>query len=293
MNWPDYLIKKVTLGDKNYPKILKKIDEPPRKLYYRGSLTGGLFKKSLAVVGSRKMTRYGVEAIERLVSGLVGEGVTIISGFMYGVDTAAHKKCLEYGGKTVAVFGSGLDVCYPPENGGLYTRILENGGVVLSEYPPKAKPQLWTFPQRNRIVAGLATLGVLLVEAGEKSGSQITANFAKKYGRRVFAVPGPITSTASAGTNALIKDGLADLVTSAADILGKKVKQPGLPFELTGQEKKIFQALLAEPSTVDELSAATGVNVVELGKTLSLMSLKGVVTESAGKFYPSPSKLYN
>jgi len=287
MNWADYPIKKVDIGDKKYPKLLAKIDKPPKRLFYRGRLSGSLFKKSLAVVGSRKMTRYGTEVVDKLVSELVAQGVTIISGFMYGVDTAAHKKCLEHGGQTVAVFGSGLNVCYPPENKGLYRQILASEGVILSEYPPETKPQLWTFPQRNRIVAGLATLGVLVIEGGEKSGSLITANFAKKYGRRVFAVPGPIISTASVGTNNLIKNGSASLVTSAADILGKKIKQPGLPFELDRLENKIYQALLAEPSTIDELSATTGINIVELAKTLSLMSLKGVVTESAGKFYPA------
>ena len=287
MNWSDYPIKQVRIGDKNYPKILAKIDKPPVKLYYRGKLAKSLFSKSIAVVGSRKMTRYGVEAVDFLVSVLVGYGVTVISGFMYGVDTTAHKKCLEHQGRTVAVFGSGLDICYPPENDKLYGEILEGGGAVISEYPPDAKPQLWTFPQRNRIVAALSTLGVLVIEGGEKSGSLITANFAKKYGRRVFAVPGPITSTASAGPNKLIRDGLAELVTSAADILGKKITQSALPFELKPLEKKIYQALLIESSTVDELVVAVGANVVELGKTLSLMSLKGAVTESAGKFYPT------
>jgi DNA processing protein len=287
MNWADYPIKETKNGDKNYPEILAKIDKAPKKLYYRGSLTNSLFKKSLAVVGSRKMTRYGMEVIDKLVSGLVGQKVTIISGFMYGVDTLAHKKCLEYGGTTVAVFGSGLDICYPPENKKLYDEILANGGAVLSEYRPDMKPQLWTFPQRNRIVAGLAALGVLVIEGGEKSGSLITANFAKKYGRKVYAVPGPITSTASAGTNMLIKEGVAELVAGASDILGKKIKQEPLPFELEPFEKKIYKALLAEPSTVDELAAAVGANVVELNKALSLMSLKGAITESAGKFYPT------
>ena len=283
----EYSIKAVEIEDNKYPKILTKIKKPPTKLYYRGKWQRGLFKKSLAVVGARKMTKYGAEVIDRFLASFSTHGVVIVSGFMYGVDTLAHQKALEYGLPTVAVFGCGLDICYPPENKKLYGQILAAGGVALSEYQPNAKPQLWTFPQRNRIVAGLASLGVLVVEAGEKSGSLITAKYAKKFGHSVFAVPGPITSIQSAGTNALIKKGEAKLVTKPEDILGVKLKKKTSLPDLTPKERRIYEELNREPLTVDELALSLGLTVAEVSETLTLMTIAGKITESAGKFYPT------
>lgn len=282
--WP---IQKTNLGDKNYPAILREVKKAPKSLFYRGNSRQSLFIKSLAVVGTRRMTRYGRQVADRLIGSLVSEKVTIVSGFMYGVDSEAHQKCLEYGGQTVAVLGGGLNIIYPPENEKLYQQILDTNGVIFSEYEPEQKPQLWTFPQRNRIVAGLASLGVLVVEAGEKSGSLITARLAKQQGKKVFAVPGPITSTTAAGTNQLIKTHQAKMVTSAEDILGKKMATPSLfdTTKLTTLEKKIFEALQTEPLTADELARITGQNITKLGQTLSLMSLKGFIAETAGKFF--------
>lgn len=288
MNWQKSPIQTVSLKDKSYPKILTKITKPPRKLFYRGFLKNELFKKSLAIVGSRRMTRYGQEVLERFVPELASGGVTIISGFMYGVDTQAHKLAVEAGGRTVAVFGSGVNICYPPENNDLYTKILEKGGV-LSEYKPDQKAQLWMFSRRNRIVAGLASLGVLIIEAAEGSGSLITARFAQEQKKLVFAVPGPITSTASAGTNLLIKEGFAKMVTQPSDIvLVSKPSASGARRKLPPLEQKIYDFLSREPATADEIAAALDENIVALTQTLSLMSLKGVVTEVAGKFYFNP-----
>lgn len=291
MNWLKYPIQKIDLKSKNYPEILKKIKNPPQTLFFRGNLDQKLFKKSLAVVGTRRMTRYGQMAVEQLVSGLASQKVTIISGFMYGVDTKAHQECLAAGGFTVAVLGSGLNVIYPPENHQLYQQILEAKGVIISEYDPEAKAQLWTFPQRNRIVAGLASLGVLVIEAGERSGSLITARLAQEQGKKVFAVPGPITSSASAGTNLLLKNHQAKMVLEANDILGKKITTPSLfaTAELSTIEKKIFQALQREPLTVDELAQTIGKNIIETSKALTLMSLKNLVTETVGKYYLTPN----
>lgn len=236
------------------------------------------------------MTRYGKEAVDKFVSAFVAEGVTTISGFMYGVDTEVHQKTVDYGGRTVAVFGCGLDVIYPPENEKLYSQILENKGLVISEYEPFAKPHLWKFPQRNKIVAGLATLGVLVIEAGEKSGSLITASLAKKMGKKVYAVPGPITSRISVGCNNLIKTGGAIMATSAADILKIKTTVHSSPFTVHGlnsQEAKIYKVLQLEPMDIDEIAMKIGGNVVEIGSVLSIMSLKGLLTESGGKYYLS------
>lgn len=189
------------------------------KYFYRGEWSEEIFKKSIAIVGSRRMTRYGKEVVDNFIASFVANGATTISGFMYGVDTEVHQKTVDYGGKTVAVFGCGLDVIYPLENEKLYQQILETGGLTISEYEASAKPHLWKFPQRNKIVASLASLGVLVVEAGDKSGSLITAKLAKKMGKKVYAVPGPITSSTSEGTNVLIKEGEAIMVTEPGDII--------------------------------------------------------------------------
>jgi len=274
-------------------KILRskiKIGKVVKNIYFRGIWDDKIFKKSIAIVGSRSMTRYGKEAVDRFVSAFVAGGVTTISGFMYGVDTEVHQKTVDYGGRTVAVFGCGLNVIYPPENEKLYTQILENKGLVVSEYEPKAKPHLWKFPQRNKIVAGLASLGVLIIEAGEKSGSLITAGLAKKMGKKVYAVPGPITSRLSVGCNNLIKNGEAIMATGPGDITGRNIrteKQKNLRIGVTGIEGKIYKVLQLEPMDLDEMALKIGCNVVETGSTLSMMGLKGLTTESGGKYYLS------
>lgn len=286
MAFSEFQIEKLIFGDKKYPRILSKIKNPPKVLFYRGNPNKSIFKKSIAVVGSRKMTRYGREVTERFVSAFVSQGVATISGFMYGVDTEVHQKTVDYGGRTIAVFGCGLDVVYPPENEKLYGEILENGGLAISEYDSLAKPHLWKFPQRNRIVAGMATLGVFIIEAGEKSGSLITADLARKMGKKVYAVPGPITSEPSKGTNNLIKKGLARLVTDPKDILGARVKGLGASKKtnLVGLEGQIFELLKREEMTPDEISASLGKSVVEVSQTLSVMSLRGLILEVGGKF---------
>lgn len=274
-------------------KILRseiKIGKSAKQIYYRAIWDKVIFKKSIAIVGSRQMTRYGKEVVDKFVSAFVAAGVTTISGFMYGVDTEVHQKTVDYGGRTIAVFGCGLDVIYPPENEKIYNQILENKGLVISEYEPKAKPHLWKFPQRNKIVAGLASLGVLVIEAGEKSGSLITARLAKQMGKKVYAVPGPINSRISVGCNNLIKSGQAIMVTEPGDILGKSVQRMAdgkmqTPQDLGDLENKIYKVLQLEPMDIDEIVAKLGGSVVEIGSMLSMMSLKGLITESGGKYY--------
>jgi len=287
MNLSNYPINKITLDDKNYPESLKELKKPPKTLFYRGNFKQNLFQKSLAVVGTRQMTQYGRQVTEKLIADLVAAKITIISGFMYGVDTEAHRQCLEYGGRTVAVLGSGLNIIYPQENESLYEQILAKKGLMLSEYPADTKPQLWTFPQRNRIVAGLASLGVLIIEAGAKSGSLITARLAKQLGKKIFAVPGPITASVSAGTNHLIKTHQAKIVTSSEDILGKKITKPTLfaDQKLDPLEKKICHALEAEPLLADELTKITGQPIISINQTLAMMNIKGLIEETNGKFY--------
>jgi len=207
--------------DKEYPSLLKKIGkDAPKQLYCKKSAYSfdkSIFENCLAVVGSRKLTHYGKQAIERIVGELALAGITIVSGFMYGGDAVAHQTAVKVKGRTIAVMPCGVDRISPEDQEELYNEIIENNGMIISEYEGNMAPALWTYPRRNRIVAGLSK-AVLVIEAGEKSGSLITANLAKKFKRKIFAVPGPITSSVSIGTNMLIKEG-AEMVTEARDIL--------------------------------------------------------------------------
>jgi len=280
-------MNKIKISDPDFPKQLKLIPNPPKQLYYEGKWNTLIFKKALAVVGSRSMTHYGQQAVDMIVPDLVSQGVTIISGFMYGIDTAAHEKCLEFGGKTIAVFANGLDIIYPPENKKLYQQIIKDGGLVISEYPIGTKPRLWTYPQRNRIVSGLSNLGVLVIEAGEKSGSLITAQLAIKQKRPVFAVPGQINSSVCLGTNRLIKEGKAKMATCANDILktSKKTKIDKTQ-TLTGSiEAKIIKLIDAEPLTIDEIAKKINENVIKTSQVLTEMNLEKTIEEKKGKYY--------
>ena len=206
MRWRDWKIGVVKKGDERYPKSLLNTDNPPEQLFYRGNWSEEIFLKCLAVVGSRKMSEYGKRVVERLVPKLVEKGIVIVSGFMYGVDSEAHWQCLRGGGKTVAVLGNGLDILYPKNNGRLYDSILNKGGLVMSEYENDFGPKKWTFPERNRIVAGLSK-AVLVIEGGERSGTLITARLAAEQGKTVMVVPNPIDSLVSRGANLLIREG--------------------------------------------------------------------------------------
>ena len=207
---------------------------------------------------------------------------------MYGVDTESHQKCLEMGGKTIAVLGGGLDILTPAENDELYSQILNTGGLVVSEYEKDFQPTLWTFPQRDRIVAGLANVGVLVVEAGMKSGSLITARYGREQGKTVWAVPGPITSSVSEGTNYLINENLAKIVLSASQITNNKtnvIQENIFDDNLPPEQKKIIEMLRVETLTVDEISRMLKKNVAETNLTISMMSLSDLVTEENGKVY--------
>ena len=259
-----------------------------KTLHFRGVDPITINKNSIAIVGSRRITRYGREVVDKFVSDFVMNGITTISGFMYGVDTEVHQKTVDYGGKTIAVFGCGLDVIYPSENEKLYKQIIESGGSIVSEYEDNAKPHLWKFPQRNKIVVHLASLGVLVVEAGQGSGSLVTAKLAKKTGKKVWAVPGPINSRVSVGCNQLIKSGDAQMATCVRDIIKIKtteIQNSKIPDNLNTEEQKIFKLLQLEPMEIDEIASKLGSNVVKIGSTLSIMGIKGMVTESGGKYY--------
>lgn len=209
-------IQVVTILDKGYPSNLKGLTGSPLVLYYKGNLSC-LKEKSVAIVGSRKMTLYGREVTEKFSRELAGFGVTIISGLARGVDTVAHQACLTAGGKTVAVLGNGLDTIYPPENSGLVEAIIKTGGAIISEYPLGYPVLPENFRARNRIVSGLASV-VIVIEGAQRSGTLLTATHAAEQGKTVFAVPGQITSPLSAAPHFLLKNG-ARIATETKDIL--------------------------------------------------------------------------
>ena len=264
-----------------------------------------IFNNCLAVVGSRKLTNYGKQAIERLVGEIAMNGITIVSGFMYGGDAEAHKTAVKVGGRTIAVMPCGIDRISPEDQEELYNDIIKNNGLIVSEYEGDMAPALWTYPRRNRIVAGLCK-AVLVVEAGEKSGSLITASLAKKFGRKIFALPGPITSSVSIGTNALIKEG-AEMVTDAKGILkwfgGNKVLS--LKRNLVGQghyysrhrpssqlaslqkniDTQILDLLGREAVGMDEMSRKLEISVSELSVKLSMMEMQGKIKLEGGRYY--------
>lgn len=284
-------IKAVTIRDDAYPKNLKEIFDAPAVLYFRGSLNC-LYRPCLAVVGARKHTAYGQAAAEKLVPPLSAAGITIVSGLALGIDAIAHKAALKAGGLTAAVLGSDLDWknIGPKTNLKLAEEIIESGGCLLSEYPLSTEANRTTFPQRNRIISGLSR-GVLIVEAGEYSGSLITANCALEQNRDIFAVPDSIFSPYSTGANNLIKRG-AKAITIADDILGDWLCQetlkldqnkPLLPADDT--EKTILDALFFEPLHLDKLSEVCQVRVNVLASKLMMMELKGMVKNTGGGKY--------
>nr|WP_290668056.1 DNA-processing protein DprA [Ardenticatena sp.] len=278
----------LTWDDDAYPARLRTIPSSPPVLYLRGTLTPE-DDWALAVVGTRRITRYGQEVTRRLVEPLAAEGVTIVSGLAIGVDAHAHRTALDAGGRTIAVLGSGVDQIYPASNRALARRILDHGALV-SDYPPGTPPEPNNFPPRNRIISGLA-LGVLVVEAGKKSGALITANYALEQGRDVMAVPGSILSAQSRGTNRLIAEG-ATPICSADDIL-QALNLEWLDTQRAVQrivpenpiEQAILDALREGPMHVDDLGRALDLDAATLTSTLVFLELKGHVRAVGGMTY--------
>jgi len=279
----------ITINDPKYPKLLKEISDPPKQLYYRGNWNEDIFNNCLAVVGSRRMTSYGKQITEKLVSEIASREIVIASGFMYGIDAQAHQAAIDIGARTIAVMPCGIERIHPEYQTKLYADILENNGLIISEYEGGFLPTLWTYPRRNRIVAGLSK-AVMVVEAGLKSGSLITANLAKKYKRKVFAVPGPLTSVLSQGICQLIKEG-ADVVTGAGDVLEyyniktKIINKKEFNNSINNIEQCIIQKLQQEPMEIDVLSRLLKISSAEIGTTMSLMQLKGLIFIENGKYF--------
>ncbi len=273
---------------------LSKIRHQPEAQPNFNSSESGLPRSTIAVVGARKTTEYGREVTKLLTTELVLNGFTIVSGLALGVDAISHMTALENGGKTIAVLGCGVDCCNPGENLSIYNSILEKGSCIVSEFPLGMKPTLWTFPARNRIIAGLSE-AVLVTEGAQDSGSLITANFALKFNRKVFAVPGPITSSMSKGPYKLIQKG-AKLVTDAKDIFeelkitNSKLQSPNksqsTKFKTANkEEQKILDLLRNEALHFDEIVRKTKFSSSKLSSLLSLMEIKGLIKSLDGGMF--------
>ncbi|HOH57467.1 MAG TPA: DNA-processing protein DprA [Smithellaceae bacterium] len=309
-------IRIVTFLDENYPRHLLNVYDRPVLLYVAGHLHSDDI--SIAIVGSRHASTYGKYTTDRISRELALRGATIVSGMARGIDSCAHRGALAANGRTIAVLGSGLDVIYPPENKKLFEAIVEQGAVI-SEYPPGTQPLPFHFPARNRIISGIS-YGVLVVEAGEKSGSLITAKLAMEQGREVFAIPGPIDSASSRGANHLIKQG-AKLIDSVDDILEEILPQlertarepvsPDRKATQTGSEqpypqkngvperavleknvetllptdRKILKAIADGKTHADDIIQETGIPPAEAMGALMRLELQGRVLQHPGKLF--------
>ncbi len=284
----------VTYNDPSYPSRLRMISDPPPYLYVKGELRKE-DGNAVAVVGSRSASEYGKRVAGELCRSLALLGFTVVSGMARGIDGTAHEAALEAGGRTIAVLGSGLDVPYPPEHEGLYHRISERGAVV-SEFAMGTRPLAFHFPSRNRVISGLS-LGVVVVEATEKSGSLITAGLALEQGREVFAVPGEVGSSRSRGTHRLIRQG-AKLVETVQDILeeiapqlsipaGASQEKPSLilPEGVSSEARRVFEMVRERPLQIDEVIETSGLSPSRVSEILLDLELQGFLRQLPGKTF--------
>jgi DNA processing protein len=262
--------------DARYPPLLAELHDPPDRLHVRGSGLELLTRPAVAVVGARSCSPYGREVARALARELAAAGLVVVSGLARGIDGEAHRGALDAGGPTVAVLGCGIDRDYPRAHAELARRIAETGAIV-SEYPAGVEPAPWRFPARNRIIAGLA-LATVVVEARERSGALITADFALELGRDVFAVPGEITSTLSSGTNGLIRQGAAPLLSSddVFAALGVEISRPQQP-SVSAAAGVVLALVVETPRSPDELVRASGLSSPEISSALVELELAGLV----------------
>jgi DNA processing protein len=280
-----------------YPRMLREIVDPPGVLFAKGTLLPR-DALSIAIVGSRHATHYGLTQAERLAAGLARAGLTITSGLARGIDAAAHKGALAAGGRTVAVLGSGVLNIYPPEHRDLAVEVAANG-AVLSEAPPHGEPFSGAFPQRNRLISGMS-LGVIVVEASRQSGALITARHANEQGRQVFAVPGRVDSRASQGCHALIRDGakLIENIDDVLDELGPLVEATPSPngqpihhpaeLSLNEIEQQVLTHISADPTPIDQVIAASHMPPAQVLSTLSVLEMRRVIRRLSGGLVARP-----
>lgn len=277
------------LSPRDFPALLKEIPDPPKRLWYVGDLAAA-HGPAVAIVGSRRCSRYGRDMAFGLAERVAERGVTVVSGLAFGVDAAAHRGALSAGGRTVAVMAGGLDRIYPAAHAPLARQIVESRGALVTEYPPEVTPRKHHFPARNRLVSGLC-LGVVVVEAAPKSGSLITARMALEQNREVMAVPGMATSALSKGCHRLIRDGAAliETIEDIADAIG--LAWPDQTPEATAGEPsdQVLAAVGAETTSADAIVAATGLAVDEVLSRLVELEVAGFVTAGGGGYSRRPS----
>lgn len=286
-------INVITVMDKEYPESLLNIYDKPYVLYQKGEMLDR-DNLSVAIVGSRKATSYGIWACEKFAKELTSLGVTIVSGLALGIDTIAHKTAINEGGRTIGILGNGLDVYYPKRNESLYKETWENGSV-LTEFPIGTQPLPYNFPQRNRIITGIS-LGLIVIEAMEKSGTSITAYHALEQGKDVFALPGNINSMYSKGTNKLISDGAIPLL-DIDDILEaiEKIKinksnpniiKKDIDYSILSEtEVKIIEIIRQKPIHCDIISYRTGISIANVTSILTILELKGLIKEIDNRIF--------
>ncbi|MFA6525237.1 MAG: DNA-processing protein DprA [Patescibacteria group bacterium] len=282
-------VRMITIVSDEYPRLLSEISRPPAVLYWQGNWDA-LSNLTIAIVGTRNPTSYGIQVAKDLAGELAKENICIVSGMALGIDGIVHKSALENKGKTAAVLGSGIDILHPRTHERLAKEIIENGGIILSEFPLGTAPLKYNFPIRNRIISGLST-GCVVIEAGQKSGALITARFALEQNREVFAVPGNIYQKNSLGPNNLIKMG-ARVVTGVNDILDTlnisiKVteKEKGTIEADNPEEAKIIEVISMEPTHIDEIVENSGLPATVTNATLTMMEMKGKVRNIGGMNY--------
>lgn len=278
----------ITISDPSYPPLLRHLYDPPLCLFIRGTLQK--YRLPIAVVGPRKYSSYGKYVTDSFVEMLARSGMCIVSGLAIGIDAIAHESALRVGGGTIAVLGSGVDEnsIHPRQNVLLAQKILRSDGALISEFPPGTAPTVYSFPQRNRIIAGLC-LGTLVIEASSTSGALITAHCSNDMGRDVFAVPQSTISPTSAGVNRLIQEG-AHLVTGAQEILEilnikSAVKNPDQFAELSAMEATICKQLTNEPKHIDDIVKASAISSATAASTLTVLEIRGRVKNLGNMMY--------
>ncbi|MDD2495861.1 MAG: DNA-processing protein DprA [Tissierellia bacterium] len=298
-NFPDYIENKlneenasiVTFFDEDYPKRLINIDIPPYILYYKGNINE-INNLTIAIVGSRKATKYGMSMAEKFTKELSELGVNIVSGLAYGIDGIVHRTAIKNNALTYGIIGCGIDMVYPKSNEYLYKNIVESHGAVITEFPFNMQPLPYNFPIRNRIISGLSN-GVLVIEAQQKSGTLITASHAAEQGREIFAVPGNINSLYSKGTNLLIKDG-AKITTCVEDIVEEILELKSVfnksknefRYDLNEEENKIINLLKTGEKTIYEIAEEIDMDVSDILSNLTILEMKDVVKQMPGnKFF--------
>ena len=283
-------MKKIELiknSDKEFPQELLSIKDPPKELYIIGNKKL-LNKKSIAIVGTRNCTKYGAECAKKIAKNISKKEICIISGMALGIDTFAHTEAIKQNGNTIAVLGGGFDYIYPEENIELFNKIIENNGLVISEYPPKTKAILSKFPYRNRIISGLS-MGVLVVEATlGRSGSLVTARYAKEQNKKIFSVPGNINLKTSKGTNWLIKE-CAKLVTCAEDILTEfNIKTESIEeteVQIEPEYIELYNQITYMPVNINIIAKKCKTNISKISQQLLMMELKGYIKSMPGNEY--------